>query len=243
MKRFYGFLLLFVCAAGGLGVYAPQTFAVEAEETPQESALAPAEGEAAAGKAESFPARKSSKGAQDEEESEVVTLRPGDRVFIKVYPEDEYIKGGEMEISSEGNITLSLVGKVNVAGMTIADAEKKIAQMIDADYIVNAEVVIELKKDEKAAELSTDNVVVLGEVRKPGTYPLPADHTKFTLLRAISLAGGFTDIANVKRVKIVRKVQGKKESMQVNVEDIFNGNAPDVELKNGDVINVPESLF
>lgn len=242
MKRFRRFLFLCVWGAGGLGILSQQTFGIEAEESRQESILTqPAENE------ETLEAGilKTSKKVKEEEgeEKEIVKLKAGDRILVKVYPEDEYIKGGEMEVSSEGNVTLPLVGKVGIADLTIAEAERKLAQLIDADYIVNAEVVIELKRPEKAEELSSDNFVVLGEVRKPGTYPLPSDRTKITLLRAISVAGGFTDIANVKRVKIVRKVQGKKETMQVNVEEVFNGNASDVEIKNGDVINVPESLF
>ncbi|MBI3317035.1 MAG: polysaccharide export protein [Candidatus Omnitrophica bacterium] len=170
-------------------------------------------------------------------EEESYLLRVGDRVRIKIYPEDDYIKGGEMEISSEGNVTIPLVGKVRVEGRSVIEAERAIAQILTQDYIVNPEVVIEVLEYKKLS------VVVLGEVRKPGTYQFPSGQTKLSLLQAVSLAGGFSDIANIKKIRIVRDFDGKKEVLHANAEAIIKGNDPDIRLKAGDVINVSESLF
>ena len=164
-------------------------------------------------------------------------LQPSDKVHIKIYPEDEYIKGGEMEIRSEGNITLPLVGKVHVAGKTVIQAEKAIAEILGKDYLVDPEVVIEV------LEYKKQTVVVLGQVKKPGTFQFPAGSTKLTLLQAISMAGGFADVANTKKIKIMRKSSEKKQVMQANAEAIISGQEQDVELEAGDVVHVPESLF
>lgn len=173
----------------------------------------------------------------DEDSEDSYLLQPGDRIAVKVYPEDEYIKGGEMEISSEGNITLSLVGKVSVVGMSVIQAERELARLIDADYIVNPEVVIDVLKYKK------QSVVILGQVKTPGTYEFPPGKTKVTLLQAISMAGGFSDIANIKKIKVMRKAGGKNEVIRANAEAIISGEEQDVDLESGDVIHVMESLF
>ncbi len=164
-------------------------------------------------------------------------LQAGDVVLIKIYPEDEYIKGGKMEVSSEGNITLSLVGKVTVAGKSVVEAEREIAEILNRDYLVDPEVVIELEQHKK------QNVVLLGQVRKPGTYEMPIGAKKMTLLQAVSLAGGFSEIANIKKIKIVRQAEGKNEVIRANADAIISGSEQDVDLEPGDVISVSESLF
>lgn len=167
-------------------------------------------------------------------------IQAGDRIRIKIYPEDEYIKGSEMQVGTDGNITLPLVGKMAVAGKTVRDAEGNIAKIIDEDYLVNPEVVIEIIEYGKKAK---SLVIVLGQVRKPGTYEFPPDKDRVTLLEVISMAGGFSEVANVKKIKIIRKQNGKKDVISANAEAIISGHQQDVELQSGDVVNVAESLF
>ena len=178
----------------------------------------------------------------DQEKSDYV-LAVGDKIMVKIFPEDPYIKGGEMEVSSEGNITLSLVGKVHVADLKIVEAEKAVAEIIDRDYIVNPEVVIERRrKDKEAAEIGP-SFLVLGAVKQPNTYHFPQGEKSLTLLKAISMAGGFSDVANIKKIKIVRDDKGRKTSIRANAEDILEGKEKDVPIKGGDIIHVSESLF
>ncbi|HTL46905.1 MAG TPA: polysaccharide biosynthesis/export family protein [Verrucomicrobiae bacterium] len=180
----------------------------------------------------------SSAGAADDEGAKVdesYILQPGDKLNIKIYPEDEYLKGGTAEISSEGNITLPLLGKIGVAGKKVPDAENAIADLLNNEYIVNPQVVIEV------LAYQASSFVVLGQVLKPGTYEFPPGSKKLTLLKAISLAGGFSDIANIKKIKIVRKSTG--ETLDANAEEIISGNSADIEIKANDIINVSESRF
>ena len=166
------------------------------------------------------------------------TLQAGDRVTIRIYPEDEYLKGGEMEVSSEGNITLPLVGKIFVAGKTVVEAQKVIVGLLAEDYLVNPEVVIEVLQYKK------QSFVVLGQVKKPGTYEIPPGAKSVTLLQAISIAGGFSDIANIKKIKVMRKTGGgESQSIHANAESIIAGSQPDVELRPGDIVHVSESRF
>jgi len=162
-------------------------------------------------------------------------LQSGDRLNLKIYPEDEYIKGGEVEISSEGNITLPLVGKIGVGEKSVIEAEKTINELLAIDYLVNPQVVIEVLEYRKGS------FVVLGQVIKPGTYDFPPGELNITLLHAISLTGGFSDVANIKKIKIMRKTTG--EVLNVNAQAIIGGDDPDIEIKPDDVIHISESLF
>ncbi len=167
-------------------------------------------------------------------------LAAGDHLVVKIFPEDQYIKGGEMVVSSEGDITLALVGKVKVEGMKAVDAEREIVNLLAKDYLVNPVVVIEVTRD--VAKKQARSLSILGQVQKPGTYQLP-ENEKLTLLQLISMAGGFTEVANVKKIKVIRKEGGKVEVIRANAETIISGSQPDIELKEQDVVHVGESLF
>lgn len=171
----------------------------------------------------------------DEEDS--YTVQKGDRIKVTIYPGDEYLKGGEMEVSSEGNITLPLVGKIPIAGKSVIDAEKTIARLVGADYLVAPEVVIEVLRFKQSS------VILLGQVKKPGTYTFPEGSARLSLLQAIALAGGFSDIANIKKIKIVRRTADKSRVIRANADAIISGKSQDVDLESGDVIHVMESLF
>ncbi len=145
-----------------------------------------------------------------------------------------------MVVSSEGDITLALVGKVKVEGMKAVDAEREIVNLLAKDYLVNPVVVIEVTRD--VAKKQARSLSILGQVQKPGTYQLP-ENEKLTLLQLISMAGGFTEVANVKKIKVIRKEGGKVEVIRANAETIISGSQPDIELKEQDVVHVGESLF
>ena len=164
-------------------------------------------------------------------------LEASDKVNVKIFPEDQYIRGGDMQVSGDGNITLALVGKIPVAGKSVAEAEREIAKILDADYLVDPEVVIEV------LQFKEQSVIILGQVKRPGTYSFPPNTSRLTLLQAISLAGGFSDVANIKKIKLVRKAGGENKVSRVNAEAIISGDEPDVEVESGDVVHVSESLF
>lgn len=162
-------------------------------------------------------------------------LQPGDRIEVKIYPEDEYLRGSEAEISAEGNITLPLLGRVKIDGKTVTQAVDHLTEILSADYLTNPQVVIEVLEYQKSS------FVILGQVLKPGTYSFPAGARSITLLQALSLSGGFSDLANMKRIKIMRKATG--ESFNVNAELIISGEEPDIQIQANDVIHVKESMF
>ncbi|MGH9348879.1 MAG: polysaccharide biosynthesis/export family protein [Vicinamibacterales bacterium] len=74
-------------------------------------------------------------------------------------------------------------------------------------------------------------VYVFGQVRNPGSYPIQRDTT---VLQALSLAGGVTELGAMNRIKIVRIVDGQKQEIKVKPSDIVKG---------GDTVIVPERFF
>ncbi len=223
----------------------PVPAAAVAPEAPPAVASAPVKAAAVEVSAPSVPAAetagpvKKPHSTGDAKDKDYV-IQTGDRIKITIYPEDDHIKGGEMEVSSEGNITLSLAGKMEVVGKTAIQAEREIAEVLDRDYLVNPEVVIEVV--EKFASDKEKSVVLLGQVKSPGSHPFPKTG-HFTLLQAIAVAGGFADVANIKKIKIIRGGEDKGDVIRANADDIISGKKPDIELQDGDIINVAESLF
>ena len=88
------------------------------------------------------------------------------------------------------------------------------------------------------------NIFVFGEVRNPGALQVRMSK-RTTLLQAIAQAGGPTEGAARGSVTIKRKDRktGKEVKMKVNLKDVINGKRPDIELREGDVVFVPESIF
>lgn len=164
-------------------------------------------------------------------------IKPGDKLNIKVFPDDQYIRGGQYEVTPEGNVTLPLIGKVTLAEKTISKASEDLREIIDKDYIISPEVVIEV------LGYKLETFVVLGQVQKPGTLNVPGGAGDLTFLQAISLAGGFSQIANIKKVKIIRVTEGQRKIVRINAESIISGEAEDIKIEPGDVIHVSESMF
>jgi polysaccharide export outer membrane protein len=90
----------------------------------------------------------------------------------------------EVRVSADGNIFLNLVGSVHVAGLTTDQAQAMIAKKMSAGgFFTDPQVAVFAK------EYATQGVSVLGEVQKPGVYPLLGARNLFDV---ISLAGGTT---------------------------------------------------
>lgn len=87
---------------------------------------------------------------------------------------------------------------------------------------------------------NSKRIEVLGQVKREGSYPLEPN---MTLVRAISLAGGFGPLARKSAVEIRRKVNGKTRRVIIDVDAIMDNERDDVPLQAGDSINVAQSPF
>lgn len=110
------------------------------------------------------------------------------------------------------------------------------------DILAGKEADIVLRPGDRVT-IPRASVIVMGEVTKPGKYDF-GDASKMTLLGAISIAGGFTRIAAINDVRIIRIDElGNKKSILVRVNNIYKGREKDVALEPDDIVVVPESWF
>lgn len=167
--------------------------------------------------------------------SQSYVLQPGDLVDIRVYMEDNMNR--ILRISGTGTVTFPLVGNIKISGLSLEQAEQKLAERLTA-YLKQPQVSMLVK------EYGNKTVYVLGQVSKPGAIQIPPEK-QLTVLEAVTSVGGFTDIANTSKVRVLRVEDGKQQSMDVDVSQIMKqGNKSlDITLQPGDVIFVPQSLF
>lgn len=158
-----------------------------------------------------------------------------DLLQITVFGEKDLDR--QARVGQNGVITFPLVGPVKVGGLTVPVAEAALAAKL-GDYLKNPQVTVFIK------EYGNKKVFVFGQVAKPGAIELPTE-TKMTVLEAVSQAGGFTRIAAPDRTRVVRNVNGKSESYEIEVSAITKRGEKqkDLALEPNDIVFVPESFF
>ncbi len=163
-------------------------------------------------------------------------IRPLDTIHVEVFGEPSISR--DYAVSAQGTIRHPLLDAVPVAGLSVESAERKLTDLLARDFFVAPKVDVTVQKT------TGRRVTILGEITKPGTYMLAHDQP-LSLLGVVALAGGFTDLADLKRVRILRDSGGDDNSTRVNVSDLLRGKLPqsDVVLLPGDVVVVPEAMF
>jgi polysaccharide export outer membrane protein len=145
-------------------------------------------------------------------------LGTGDLIELNVYGVPEM--GTKTRVSSAGDIYLPLVDYVHVDGLTVDEAESVIEKRLEqGGYVKSPHVQLFVH------EYVSAGANVLGEVAKPGIYPVMGEQTLFSVLSA---AGGLTDRAG-KSIAITRRDQpGKPLTVQLarNLEDHPESNVP-----------------
>jgi polysaccharide biosynthesis/export protein len=131
-------------------------------------------------------AQSSGRGPSDEVQQ---LLRPGDAVRVAVWRREDL--SGEFAIATDGTIIHPILRRVAVAGVPLAEAERRVAELL-RDFEGEADFVIE----------PLVRVTVSGHVRQPNLFFLPL-HT--TLSQAIGYAGGATETGRLQHVELTRE--------------------------------------
>ncbi len=153
-----------------------------------------------------------------------------DILEIKLIQPDEITS--QVTVAPDGTITFPFIGVVEVKGVTLPALKKEIESRLDAEYMAYPVVYVSL------VESRSRKFFVYGEVIKPGTYPLEENTT---VLRAISMSGGFTKYGSSSRVKLLRpkKDQIGYESIKININSVMDGEVQaDMLLQSGDILVV-----
>ena len=139
-------------------------------------------------------------------------------------------------VSPDGAISFPYIGSVIVKGQTLSQVQKTIQDRLADGYMKYPVVSVSLK------ESRSRKFFVYGEVIKPGTYYL---NENVTVLRGISMAGGFTKFG-ASKVKVLRPKKDKPgyDTIAVNVKEIMNGSSrEDIVLQPEDIIVVTQGMF
>ena len=166
-------------------------------------------------------------GIPDARDFDTYRLGPGDGVFVSSgFPDLSF----QAALDIQGNVVVPIEGTVNLNGLTLAESEALITEIYD-QYVYDPEVTITL-----VAQRGVE-VTILGEVVRPGFYPLGAPEVTAALL----IAGGTTADADLRAVRIQRSLPNGE--FLEGTFDLFTplkvGSAlPDIPLQDGDVLLV-----
>ena len=163
--------------------------------------------------------------------SQDAALRPGDSIEIRLggVPPNEVTQiTGSYVVDNQGNVNLAYINKVSIGGKTAGQAADAIeAAYKNAQIFTNPTITI-------TTQAVGRFVNVGGEVKAPSRVPYTPD---LTLMSAINAAGGMTEFADSKKVRLIRG----KEVMVINTKKILSNPALDLPVKPGDQIFVEQS--
>jgi polysaccharide biosynthesis/export protein len=153
-----------------------------------------------------------------------------DVLAINVWKEPEISRS--VPVRSDGKVSLPLVGEVQASGRTPKQLETEIAKKL-TNYISEPEVTVIVQ------QIKSQRFNILGQVTKPGTYPLS---NPTTVLDAIALAGGFRDFAKKKSIYVLRQTaDGSSTRLPFNYKDVIKGKdaQQNIRLEPRDTVYVP----
>jgi polysaccharide export outer membrane protein len=177
-------------------------------------------------------------------------LGPEDEIEIRVWDHEDLTR--KTRISLNGAISFPFVGETKAGGLTVLELQKELERRLGPKYIIDPHVTITV------TDFKSQKFFVVGNVQKPGTYPLTKN---IRVVEAISLAGGIFSGTGAKPVSgamavIVRANSGQthqpqmpdqspaKKKETVSISAALAGDPKhNLEIRNGDTIYVPSLVF
>jgi len=136
----------------------------------------------------------------------------------------------DVVVRPDGKISFPLVQDVQAEGLTAAELADVLHQKL-LPYVKEPQVAVIV------TQVNSPKVFIVGNVTRPGPYPLRSD---MSVLQALSLAGGFTQFASPRSLKLVRGLGAKQEVRKINYYNLIDGAGEgNYLLMPGDTIVVP----
>jgi len=155
-------------------------------------------------------------------------MGPEDVLRISVWENKELTL--DLVVRPDGKISLPLIQDVTAEGRTAMELAATIHDRLLA-YIKEPQVSVIV------LQVNAPKYFVIGNVAKPGTYPL---RSETSVLQALSLAGGFTQFASTRNIKLIRNAGGKQDVRRINYNKVIDEEGEgNYLLKSGDTIVVP----
>jgi polysaccharide biosynthesis/export protein len=177
-----------------------------------------------------MPAAEAAGPANTNKSHEQYLIGNDDVLAINVWKEPEITRS--VPVRSDGKISLPLIGEVQAAGNSPTKLEQEIASRLKT-FIAEPDVTVIVE------QANSQKFSVLGQVNKPGSYPLA---NSATVLDAIAVAGGFRDFAKKKSIYVLREnSDGTHTRIAFNYNEVVKGDgrAQNVRLAPHDAIVVP----
>jgi polysaccharide export outer membrane protein len=166
--------------------------------------------------------------SQGGESGPAYRIGPEDILHVSVWENKELTL--DVMVRPDGKISLPLVQDIQAEGLTA----------VELSDVIHARLLGYLKEPQVSVivtQVNAPKIFIVGSVAKPGPYPLRSD---MSVLQALSLAGGFTQFASPRSIKLVRGVGAKQEVRKINYYNLLDaGSADNYLLKPGDTIVVP----
>ena len=156
-------------------------------------------------------------------------IGPEDVLSVNVWKETEV--SVSQPVRPDGRISIPLIHDIQAAGLTpmalAADIREKLKK-----YIADPQVTVVV------TAINSKRVYLLGEIARPGAYPLLPDQT---VLQAIANGGGFSQFASLNKIYVLRNEGGKQTKLPFNYRQVIKGDKPEenIMLQPGDTIVVP----
>jgi protein involved in polysaccharide export with SLBB domain len=150
-------------------------------------------------------------------------LASGDKIRVIVFGEETLT--GEYVLTSAGNLSFPLVGNIPANNRTVEQLQADLTRALADGYINNPRVSIQV--------LSFRPFYILGEVNRPGEYPVS---TGLTIQQAVAAAGGYTYRANTKRIFLKRANETQERLINLRAQ-------PNLVVRAGDTIRISERHF
>ncbi len=156
-------------------------------------------------------------------------IGPEDVLTIDVWNEKEL--SGPVPVRPDGKISVPLLNDVQAAGLTPMQLMSSLTERLKK-YVSDPTVTVTV------TTVNSRKVYILGEVTRPGAFPLVPD---MTVLQALTTAGGPTPYAKTSRIYILRSQNGAQNKLAFNYKQVVKGGSPEqnILLKSGDTVVVP----
>jgi len=158
-----------------------------------------------------------------------------DILDINIIQPDQLVT--QCPVVSDGSISFPYIGNIMVKGMTLNEIQELLQKKLSEGYMKYPVVSVSLR------ESRSRKFFVYGEVARPGSYPL---EDSMTVLKAVSLAGGFTKYASSSSVKILRLYKDKPgyEPIKIKMSAVMNGDSKrDIIIQPGDIVVISEGIL
>ena len=153
----------------------------------------------------------------------------GDSLDLLVWGHEQL--SGRLHVADDGSVTLPLIGQTEAAGLTTSQLQRRLTEKLSR-FLHAPNVTV------RVAYPASQVFFVLGEVKRAGKYQLTSGEV---LSQALAEAGGPTEFANLRKVKIIRHVDDRPMELTVNYNTVASDGdlSADVPITRGDTIVVP----